>query len=210
LRAASFLLPGVARVQAQIKPYADAWQASNKRALTDAGPLWVVMGDSMSQGIGATAYDHGWVGQLRDYFAAQGIHYRVVNLSVTGSRVEDVLGRQLPVLQTLPAPALVTVLVGANNMVKTKYQTTLLHDLQQLLVQLPEGTIIGSITGNNAISAAANNLIRQTVATRHFKVADMSKAFRPPVRPKVASDHFHPNDVGYREIAEVFKEAIDQ
>ena len=40
-----------------------------RAALAADGPLWVAVGDSMSQGIGASAPDRGWVGQLAEHLA---------------------------------------------------------------------------------------------------------------------------------------------
>ena len=59
------VLPGVRQVHAQVAPFAKAWDEANDTALSGEGPLWVVLGDSTAQGIGATAYDQGYVGQLR-------------------------------------------------------------------------------------------------------------------------------------------------
>lgn len=55
-------LPSVARTARQVERYAEAWEASNARALAAEGPLWVVLGDSAAQGVGASSYDRGWVG----------------------------------------------------------------------------------------------------------------------------------------------------
>jgi hypothetical protein len=72
-RAAAGVLPGVRKVQAQIVPYALAWQHANLAALRATGPLWVALGDSMSQGIGASAYDRGRVGVLGRRFGRSAI-----------------------------------------------------------------------------------------------------------------------------------------
>ena len=53
----SAVLPGVADVCSQVDPYASAWRAHNVDTLPRPGRRWVVLGDSMSQSIGATAYD---------------------------------------------------------------------------------------------------------------------------------------------------------
>ena len=81
------VIPGVARVRAQKEPFAAAWRAANAAALPGDGPLWVALGDSMTQGIGAAGISGGWVSQLRDRLAAQGRPVRLVNLSATGARV---------------------------------------------------------------------------------------------------------------------------
>ncbi len=64
VRALSAVHPGIARVWQQVGPYADAWHAGNVEALDRPGRRWFVLGDSLSQGVGASAYDAGWVGQL--------------------------------------------------------------------------------------------------------------------------------------------------
>ncbi len=51
------VVPGVRQVHAQVAPYAKAWDAANATALSGQGPLWVVLGDSTAQGIGAPSYD---------------------------------------------------------------------------------------------------------------------------------------------------------
>jgi hypothetical protein len=60
-RLARRLLPGVGLVGNEIKPYAEAWHERNLEALTSADPPWVVLGDSLSQGVGASLIEHGWV-----------------------------------------------------------------------------------------------------------------------------------------------------
>ena len=81
--------------------------------------LWVALGDSMSQGIGASAYDRGWAGQLSTRLRARGWEHRLLNLSVTGARVDDLVATQLPALeaavQNAGSAALVTVVIGSND-----------------------------------------------------------------------------------------------
>jgi hypothetical protein len=94
VRAAATLLPGVASVTKQHAPYAQAWLTANRLALQRPGPRWIVFGDSMSQGIGASSFDAGWVNQLHALLAADGIDLPVVNLSASGARVSDVIAQQ--------------------------------------------------------------------------------------------------------------------
>lgn len=49
------VVPGVGAVAEQTAPYAAWWRERNLEALATEGPLWAVLGDSMSQGIGASA-----------------------------------------------------------------------------------------------------------------------------------------------------------
>jgi hypothetical protein len=89
LSALSTAFPGVRSVQEQVLPYAVWWESHNRVAVGGDGPLWVALGDSMTQGIGASAPDRGWVGQLSERLAVRGWDHRVVNLGVNGARGED-------------------------------------------------------------------------------------------------------------------------
>jgi hypothetical protein len=80
------LLPGVGLVENEIKPYAEAWHERNLEALASADPLWVVLGDSLSQGVGASSIEHSWVLQTWRALADRGVRYRIVNLSFSGAR----------------------------------------------------------------------------------------------------------------------------
>jgi lysophospholipase L1-like esterase len=106
------LLPGVGLVENEIRPYAGARQERNLAALASADPLWVVLGDSLSQGIGASSVEHGWVPQTQRSLADRGVRYRIVNLSFSGARVSDVLTRQIPALAGLSAAPAVPLHFG--------------------------------------------------------------------------------------------------
>ncbi len=122
LRALSHLLRGVRDVQNQVEPYAARWGQANLSALAADGPLWVALGDSMTQGVGASDYDRGWVGQLQTSGGSE-IPGRLINLASSGARVGDVLDRQLPALAALGRrPELVTVLIGSNDLIRPRHR----------------------------------------------------------------------------------------
>jgi lysophospholipase L1-like esterase len=210
VRLSARLSPGVRRVQAQIGPYARAWEAVNAATLRAAGPLWVALGDSMSQGIGASRYDCGWVSQLQVLLDQAGRPYRVLNLSVYGARVDDVLTRQLPAMRDLAAkPDLVTVLIGSNDMVSRKHRRDLPHHYRKLLQQLPPASVIASPFGNFGLGKQINALIAEEAADRGLKVLNNhDEASLASWRGKLADDHFHPNDRGYTGLAESFFQTI--
>jgi hypothetical protein len=54
---------GVTAMREDCAAYARYWQAHNDQVLTMDGPLWVVLGDSTAQGLGAPSPDGGYVGQ---------------------------------------------------------------------------------------------------------------------------------------------------
>lgn len=132
----------------QAAPYADAWHASNVETIDRPGRRWIVLGDSMSQGIGASAYDAGWVGQLAGRLASDGHDLRVVNLSATGACVADVLDQQLPALDRLGVRAddVVTVMVGSNDLFGGKAgRAALPGAFAQLVDRVPAGSLVATL-----------------------------------------------------------------
>lgn len=202
---AARLLPGVRDVQAQVGPYARAWRRHNDAALAATGPLWVALGDSMTQGVGAGSHDRGWVGQVAERMPG----WRVVNLAITGGRVRDVLDRQLPAMESLgTVPDLVTVLIGSNDLFNPRLRGRLPADLGELLGRLPPGTVVGNQPGTHAAALEVNRLIDEAVAHRGLVLAELRDPRTRNWGGKLAADHFHPDERGYAGMAEVFAEAI--
>lgn len=210
IRVAAFFIPGIRRVQKQIVPYARAWQQQNQQAMQQREPLWVVLGDSMGQGIGASAYDKGWVGQLDSLLKSHGKQYRIVNLSVSGAKTRDVLQRQLPLLRSLgTAPDLVTVTVGSNDRGSSKNRQQLVADFNELLRQLPRGTVVASILSNFAEVKQVDRDLRTAVSADIVRLADVRNDV-PSWRGKLSEDRYHPNDAGYAAMADSFFRAIQK
>jgi lysophospholipase L1-like esterase len=158
------VIPGIATVAAQAEIYADLWTQSNQQALMDAGPLWIVLGDSMSQGIGASTFEGGWVHAARSLLERDGRPYRVINLSRTGAGAADVLARQLPQLQQLPSPALVTVLVGANDMRRASNRRRLVDQFRAILSTLPTCSAVARLPQPVRPATTVNSLIEAYAA----------------------------------------------
>jgi lysophospholipase L1-like esterase len=210
VRLSARLSPGVRKVQAQIGPYARAWEEANAATLAAAGPLWVALGDSMSQGIGASRYDCGWVSQLQVLLEQAGSPYRVLNLSVYGARVDDVLTRQLAAIRELAVePDLVTVLIGSNDIVSRSHRRDLLSNYRALLQQLPPGAVVASPFGDFGLGKQINALVAEEAAERGLKVLhNRDEGSLSSWRGKLAEDHFHPNDLGYSGLAKAFFKTI--
>jgi lysophospholipase L1-like esterase len=198
-------LRGVRRVQDQVEPYARAWEEHNREALEGTGPLWVALGDSMAQGIGASAPEQGWVGQLARHLP----EYRLVNLSMSGGRVEDVLDRQLPAMDALPEPpALVTCLIGSNDLMNPKHRDGVGDRYTKLVDLLPPGTVIGNQPGTFEAALEVNDIIDEAVGRRGLVLAELRDPRTRHWSGKLSPDHFHPNDRGYAGIADVFADAL--
>lgn len=214
LSALSTAFPGIRAVQEQVIPYAVWWESRNRVAAAGAGPLWVALGDSMTQGIGASAPDRGWVGQLGERLLARGWDHRVVNLGVNGARVEDVLDRQLPTLEALAADggpaALVTVVIGSNDIVVRRHRRDLVERFTELLDRLPDGALVSNLPNPHREARTVDAMLRERADAGRLVLVDMRRDGPRSWRGRLASDKFHPNDRGYAEMATVVERAVDR
>ena len=208
---------GVIELREDCVTFAGHWDAHNDQALAESGPLWVVLGDSTAQGLGAPSPMGGYVGQvLAGLRQRTGERWRVLNLSLSGALIRDVRRDQLP---RIPAGAdLVTCGIGANDIL---YSTPakVLADLRGLIGAVPGGTVvldlplptgIWGILGRASVPYVAriNQTIRQAAAARGLPVAEVSAHFLPPWAGKFGPDNFHPSQDGYRDWARALLTAI--
>lgn len=180
------------------------------------GLLYVALGDSAAQGIGASRPDRGYVGVLAQWLReATGRPVQVVNLSESRARIDDVLARQVPRLDGL-APDLVTVAVGGND-VHRYDQGTFAEHAAALTAALPEGTVIADVPyfmhgrWQRDAEAAARTLAGS--AREHgLVVAPLHETQRAEgwsaMFTQFAADWFHPNDRGHRVWARAFWQAM--
>jgi lysophospholipase L1-like esterase len=204
--------PGIAKTLDSVEPFRAEWETSNVAALAASGPLWLALGDSTAQGIGASRPDLGYVGQLRALLEARdGAPWRVVNVSRTGARLRDVTTNQVGWLDRLPSPPdLVTCAVGANDVTWRLGLRGGLRDLTALLDRVPPGAIVATLPQGLAPRRAQvlNAVIRTEVPTRDLVVADVWAHTGSPRASKLASDHFHPSERGYRDWTAAFAVAL--
>ena len=201
---------GVNALRADCQAFALQWRENNERILADpaGGPVWVVLGDSTAQGIGAPGPDGGYVGQgLRELRERTGQPWRVLNLSVSGALIRDVLAEQIP---AIPASAdLVTCGIGANDILYSA-PAKLFSDLRALLAAVPDGTVMLDLPlpqgfwwlfGRCIVPYInrVNRVIRDVAADRGLPVAAVSAQFTPPWSGKLSVDSFHPSQDGYRD-----------
>lgn len=201
----------IRKVERTVEPWAQWWDHQNAEALTAHGPLWVVLGDSTSQGVGASAPDRGYVGQtLARLRAETGEPWRVINLSMSGGRFADVSRRQLPVIQSHSLqPAVVSAVIGSNDLVWRRDTDGILADAQEFVDRAPEGLLLSRVSeirkdakrvGVNAIFDTAHADDR----LRLYRVWDWPQGRRD----LWASDKFHPSDNAYELMADRTLEGI--
>lgn len=212
LRVLSALVPPVARVQDQVGPYAQAWQAHNRHALSQGGRRWFVLGDSLSQGVGASSFDAGWVGQLHERLPSA-VRPQIINLSASGARVSDVLSQQLPVYRSLVAASqpsdVMTVLIGSNDLFgRREHRRRLPAAISALVEELPVGSVVATLTQPARAATLANASIDRAGATGAIQVVDLRTDGPSTWQGKLASDRFHPNDEGYAAIADAFEPIV--
>ncbi|HEV2088830.1 MAG TPA: SGNH/GDSL hydrolase family protein [Cryptosporangiaceae bacterium] len=180
------------------------------------GLLYVALGDSAAQSIGASRPERGYVGLVAARLAAaSGKPVQVVNLSRSGAHVRDVLREQIPLLAGM-APDLVTVDVGGNDILHTD-PAELGRLVTALVAALPVGAVVADIPyfmhGRWQREAAASSaMLREEAHGRGLPVAEVHQAmraegFRSMFR-HYAADWFHLNDAGHQVWADAFWSAL--
>ncbi len=218
---------GVATLRAHRVEFAAYWDAHNdrvrreraKRAANglDRDPLWIALGDSTAQGLGAPGPQGGYVGQaLTQLRRTTGRHWQVINLSVSGSLIRDVIAEQVSQLATGvqagegdDPPDLVTCGAGVNDILFST-PAKLFADLRSLLNAVPDKTVLLDlplpagfwwIVGRMSVPyiTRINRVIRKVADDRNLPVAEISAQFIAPWAGKFACDNFHPSQDGYRD-----------
>jgi acyl-CoA thioesterase-1 len=201
-------LPVFRRSLAQVEDYATRWARHNAASRTGDGPLWVVLGDSAAQGVGASSHLSGYVGVVRDRLEARdGRPWRVVNLSRSGARTREVVDVQWPAAAALEAD-LLTAVVGGNDALRTR-EALWRRDVEDLCATLPSGAVVATVARGvfERKTARVNALLRERAAERGLRVADLWAHTGPPYRG-LYFDGFHPNDRGYLQWADALWEVL--
>ena len=181
--------------------------------------LYLALGDSAAQGVGASRPHRGYVGTIAAHLRqTPGRSVRVVNLSVSGARLREALATQLPQLVGLH-PDVVTVAIGAND-IPTFNRARFGKELRELLDALPAGTIVGEVPcfffgAAERNARIANAIIHRAARERDFPVAPLHAATKRQGAARVAfnqasADFFPPNDRGYRVWASAFLPLVDR
>lgn len=208
----------LSRLRRSVSRYAAFWRASQHTDVVDGGLLYVALGDSAAQGIGASSPYHGYVGLLAAALErASGRPVRLVNLSVSGAKIADVVRDQLPGLARLPGPDLVTVAAGGNDLLRYDPDGCATA-LARLVAGLPVGpTVVADIPyfmhGHfERDAAAAAAVLRDLAGRRGLVVALLHEKMRvqgwQAMGTSYAADWFHPNDRGHRTWQAAFWQAI--
>lgn len=209
VRTLARVFPGVRETEDQIPAFARRWHEQNQAALTAGEPLWVALGDSLSQGIGASSLESTFVRQVQRRLAEVGRPVPVLNLSVSGARIHDVIERQLPRLNQLAhEPAFVTCTVGSNDLLRSVRLKRSTRQLSALFDELPAGSVVATLpAAGSMVAGYVNRVIGAEAPRRGHRVADVA-AHMSGWRRRLAGDGFHPNDAGYEAWTAAFTEVL--
>lgn len=231
VRALGTVLPGVRRTREQIVDHAAHWRDEAVAALggdldtvdgiegavrraetpTPHGPIMVVLGDSLSQGIGAASVESTWLHRVaeEDAILHRRPRARIVNLSRSGARIADVIRIQLPALHSIDEPVhLVTCTVGSNDLARGGRPSRVHEEMHSLMSRLPHGSILATLPASGSLLAKRlNRTIRAEAGRAGLVVADVD-AHLPGWRGRSAGDRFHPNDLGYESWSAAFTAAL--
>lgn len=199
---------GVAKIDSQVEDYHQRWDEANAVARSQVGPLWVALGDSSSQGVGASAWENGWTNQvLRRLRDQTGDPWRLVNLSMSGGRFLDVADRQIPVLNTmLDAPQLVTCVVGSNDLMWRVGARGVTSDANRAIDRVPDGAFVSKLNGPGPRPKLLNAIFERGASTKDLQLFNIWNW--PSGRGALAADRVHPSDVGYQHMTELAWRAL--
>lgn len=198
---------GIAGIEATVEPFANEWDRRNAEARLSDGPLWVVLGDSSSQGIGATGVDDSWVPNVLSRLQSQNEHWRVVNLAMSGGRFRDVADRQVPVLREfLPTPDLVTCVIGSNDLMWRRGTQGVVDDAQAVVEALPQGTLLSKLSSPGKRPGIINESFGDAERSGGVHLFNIWRW--PSPKGAMAADKWHPSDIGYGHMANLAWDAI--
>ena len=202
------VIPGVGRIRDQIGSLAAEWEDHNSLELASLSPsdeVMVVLGDSLSQGVGASSLANTWPMLLRRRLGDAGLQLRLVNLAASGARIDDVVDGQLPRMAALGLdPVVTTCTIGSNDLMWSVRIGPSVGRLRRLVGRLPRSAVLATLPDRGSLVARAfNRHLRAEASAASLDIAEVAKTVKLN-RRAFASDGFHPNDAGYQGWLEAF------
>ena len=168
------------------------------------GPVIVAFGDSLTEGIGATSIERGYVGVLE-----RRLGITIINRGVSGNTTEDALVR-LDADITPLHPNIVIILLGGNDYLKHIPQQETFANLKQIIAKVQgEGAVVlllgvrGGLL-HDKFGPDFETLARETGSIYVPNILDGIYG-----NAKLMSDEVHPNDAGYMKIADKIAPTLD-
>jgi len=191
--------------------------------------VYVALGDSTVEGVGATTAGNNYVGRLDARLRDRYPTARTVNLGVAGATSYDVLDGQLERAIALK-PHLVTLSIGPNDITAKVPVRIYAENLEAIIGRLAADTqavVVVNLLPDLAVtprfrnrdsaplvgrlSAEFNDVVARLAKRHGALVVDLYEASRRevPGHPELlAADGYHPSDLGYARWAELMWEAV--
>ena len=202
-----------------ISSYKKYWQKEATKAPEANALTYIALGDSAAQGVGATSARRGYVGLTAQHIArVKGKPVHIINLSVSGAKIEDALKTQLPQLLKYQDADYVTIEIGAND-IATYDKDKFRKEFSELLNKLPKGTFVAnmpSFHGGRAgkyddnASNASKLIAELMIAYPDLQLVDVNEVTSTQNILDFGADLFHPSNSGYKNWARAFNKAIDK
>ena len=193
------------------------WLNQNQKQPVQNELIYVVLGDSTAQGVGATYPIFSYPSLIAKWLQKQTARpVRVINLSVTGANAKDVFTQQIPQMYRIGPPHIVTVCIGANN-VKNFHAEQFESEMKSIVMALPRESYVANVVSFTGLHSAkdwkavqAGDLVRRCVSTtnHHFVDLHTETASNKSLLRHFAADMFHPNARAYKKWAIAFEKAM--
>jgi acyl-CoA thioesterase-1 len=189
-----------------------------------AAILYVALGDSTVEGVGATSRSRNYVSRLHERLRSVYPSARVTNLGVAGATSVDVRARQVDRAIEL-RPDLVTLTIGPNDITTQVPLAAYEQNLETILGRLRRETtavVVVNLIPDLAVTPrfrqsqhretvgrltiAFNDALGRTSRAHGAELVDLYAASQRevPLRPELMSaDGYHPSDAGYARWAEL-------
>ena len=187
---------------------------------------YVVMGDSTGAGQGAD-YDDGIAVATARHLAEKGRRVRLVNLSISGAKLGEIVADQLP-LAARERPDVVLLSAAANDVTGFTSTGSIRADIGRIADALPGAKLI--LTASPDVGSSPrlvpplrwvvdlrrrqiNKAIRELAARRDIEIAPIAERTGPVFerdRSLFSEDRYHPNARGYAVWIPPLTEALDR
>jgi len=186
--------------------------------------LYVALGDSTVEGVGATSRSRNYVSRLHERLSAAYPAARVTNLGVGGATSADVRARQLDRAIGL-RPHLVTLAIGPNDITTRVPLAAYAQNVEAILGRLRRETtavVVVNLIPDLAVTPrfrgsphqeavgrqtiAFNEALERASRAHGAELVNLYSASQRevPLRPELMSaDGYHPSDAGYARWAEL-------
>ncbi len=196
------------------KNYSDYWQ---QKAFDGGDFVYVVLGDEIGLGVGASSVTKGYAGILIDKIKEAEGSVKILNLASKDATINNVINEQIPKIGNLK-PDLVTVTVGLHDIESGRGVDVFSHDMQILLSLLP-----GRVSYISEVPFAIFPNNEKTVRSANLRILELANA--ASINTVILENSInkksydlslydwglkYPNDKGYTQWADAFWNVISQ